>query len=75
MANGQSLDAFKNFSLACQLNPSDPTLHYNCGTAAEDMSQWAEAKSSYETTVSLDKDDVQAHVKLGVMCMKLNEVV
>jgi Flp pilus assembly protein TadD len=52
-------------SRACELDPSNPTLHTTLGDEHFERQQWQQAVDAYQKAVSLRPDDDAMHTKLG----------
>lgn len=65
--------AVKDFDQAIKLNPNEPVLFYNRGTAYIQTSDWKKAKKDLDSVIALRPDFVNAYLNRGIVYLNLND--
>lgn len=61
---GKYDEAIKEYVQAVEINPNDPKLHYNIGTAFQGKSDFDHAKKAYKKALDLDPANEKARVAM-----------
>jgi len=62
----QPKEALKNLEQAAKLNPNEPAIYFNRGTAYIKTEDWKKAIKEFDTALSLDSGFVQAYLNRGI---------
>lgn len=63
----------KDFDKAIQLNPKEPVLFYNRGSAYLQMQDFKKARKDFDSMISLRTDFVEAYLNRGIALLNLKE--
>ncbi len=67
------IDFKRNLEIST-LNPADASAHYNLGLLYQQRKDYGEARKSFEKTVEIDSDEVDAHYQLGRIARQENRL-
>jgi tetratricopeptide (TPR) repeat protein len=65
--------AVRDFDQAIKLNPSEPILYFNRGTAYLHQNDWKKAKKDFDAVISLVPDYVNAYLNRGIVNLNLKD--
>jgi Putative Zn-dependent protease, contains TPR repeats len=66
-------EAIKDFTRAMELNPEEPILPYNRGTAYLMISEWKKAKADFDSVLTVKPDFVSALLNRGLALLNMKK--
>ena len=72
-SEGKYDEAIEQYVKAIELNPTDPKLHYNVGTAFQAKEDYEHAEKAYKKSLELDLNNEKAKNALEVLTRQVND--
>jgi superkiller protein 3 len=60
-------EAIRNYILAIRMDPRNPDIHYNIGTAFQAQKDWMQAEKAYRRALELKPDHGEAKIALDIL--------